>query len=369
MKFHKSKLNLFCISFFISSIGYGATWQSISKSQTDEFFVDISSISGPPQNKTIDVKRNIIAGPGSPASILMSYKINCPSNEMNWVAAAAYKSLDLGGAPMEASFPDLNKSQKAIPNTAGSLIVANACSDGKPSQANTFVDVGGFDNDFPQSPKDPKRVIRIEIAQYPSKQAAVMAGRNMNEAYFAIQSNKSGTVWRLIGKGIFSSNEKAQPHIDLLRNEKKFPSPRIVSYSPAVDGQIVAIVNKEIELENQQITARNKQAAEIQAVENAKVAIDKNCMAMIKNKYEYITTEKYTGKSTGRKFSDLNLITEYPLNGMAQNAVYPQYGPNNVRLYNSVLDKIEGGNVMGRDIRQFACIVSPSGQIVGIERN
>jgi len=125
--------------------------------------------------------------------------------------------------------------------------------------AQTFVDIGGFDNEFRQAPNDPKRIIRIEIAQFKNKQAAYKAGDNINEEYYAIQSNKSGTAWRLITKGNFSSNANAQPHIDMLRNEKNFPSARIVSYSSTVDDQIIEMVNRDVAIYNKQLAERNAQ--------------------------------------------------------------------------------------------------------------
>ena len=122
------------------------------------------------------------------------------------------------------------------------------------SASTKFNDIGGFDIDFPQSPNDPKRIIKIEIAQYRNKDIAYRVADTISDDYVAIQVNKNGTAWRLLTKGSFSTVSKTEEHILMMR-EKKFPSPRVVFYNLATDNQIVTSINKDVEAYNKQLHA------------------------------------------------------------------------------------------------------------------
>ena len=122
--------------------------------------------------------------------------------------------------------------------------------------ANTnFNDIGGFDKDYPQAPNDPKKIIRVEIGQYRNRDVAYRLADTLNEDYVAIQSNKNGDTWRLLTKGAFSDVSFAQPHIVKLRDELKFPSPRIIYYTLPMDNQVVASINKDVDERNKQLHA------------------------------------------------------------------------------------------------------------------
>ena len=98
-----------------------------------------------------------------------------------------------------------------------------------------------------------------------------------------------------------------------------------------------------------------------------------NCFIQIRRKYEFTRVDKYTNLENGRTVGDLNLLVEYELGDNNQNPVFPQYGANDVSVYNGTIDVFENGRIVDRRLSKFFCISNsknkwPKSKIVGIER-
>ena len=125
----KLRFNPLIFSFLMaaSALVSAAQWESVSKTQDSEFFIDQSSITGSGNKRSIDVKRNTYQGNGAPMSFSFKYDLDCGSKEYTLRAAKVYKQIDFQGEQAPGNFPALDKINVAQPNTTADAYFKNAC--------------------------------------------------------------------------------------------------------------------------------------------------------------------------------------------------------------------------------------------------
>jgi predicted GNAT family acetyltransferase len=127
----------FFLIIYFSTVGIAAAneWRLIAKTETAQFFIETTALSHSGNEKLIKIKRNEIQGDRSPASLELTYLINCSENTVSLMAAKQFKELDFQGDGKSVSVSNPPSIVEAKQGTTAASFVKAACQK-LPQQAN-----------------------------------------------------------------------------------------------------------------------------------------------------------------------------------------------------------------------------------------
>lgn len=131
MKLSFTKVFFLIILFSNIDIAAANEWRLIARTETAQFFIETTALSYSGNEKLIKIKRNEVQGERSPASLELTYLINCSENTVSLMAAKQFKELDFQGDGKSVNVPNPPNIVEAKQGTTASSFVKAACEQSK----------------------------------------------------------------------------------------------------------------------------------------------------------------------------------------------------------------------------------------------